>query len=273
MDVLQRECTYFLLLCEAGSMTRAAELLGLQQAALSKAIKKLEDQIGKKLFIRLGRGVKPTEYGALLQKELSWLQSAWQERIQEGMESIENLAGVYKLAIHPTVAISCLSKGLHELVEENPFLQVDFHFMTSREALKDVVSHDVDFAVVVKPASHPELVIQPLHTERIGLYEGEKGGSSEVIYYHPEMVLVEKILKSHKNWRRVPIANYEVLAHVGKRAGGKTLLPEPVASRVGGLDLVGEFIGEVPLALIYRYDRVKTRGFEFLKKGLLEILR
>jgi hypothetical protein len=131
----------------------------------------------------------------------------------------------------------------------------------------------VDFAVVVKPASHPELVIQPLHTERIGLYEGEKGGSSEVIYYHPEMVLVEKILKSHKNWRRVPIANYEVLAHVGKRAGGKTLLPEPVASRVGGLDLVGEFIGEVPLALIYRYDRVKTRGFEFLKKGLLEILR
>jgi len=272
MEIIQREWEYFLLLCEAGSMTRAAELLGLQQAALSKAIKKIEGQVGKKLFIRLGRGVKPTEYGSLLQKELSWLQEQWSERLKEGLSDIENLAGVYKLAIHPTVAISTLTGGLSDLFEDNPFLEIDLIFSTSKEALRKVVSHDVDFGVVVQPEEHPELIIKPLHKERIFLYEGKKQ-TSETLYYHPDMVSLGKIIKKYQKWKKVPIANYEVLSHVGANSRGLTLLPEPVALRTKGLKPVGKPVGEVPLALIYRYDRVKTRGFEFLKKELYEVLK
>lgn len=275
MEILQREWEYFLLLCEAGSMTKAAELLGLQQAALSKAIKKLEDNIGKKLFIRLGRGVKPTEYGILLEKELRSLQDIWQTRMKEGLSHIESLAGSYSLAIHPTIAISSLSKSFAKVLEPHDNLKLDLHFSTSREALKKVVAHEVDMAVVVKPEQHPELVIKPLHKERVFLYEGirNKKASVNILYYHPDMVTLGQILKKYQSWRKIPISDYEVLAHIGRKTLGLTLLPEPVAERVGGLKPFGKAVGEVPLALIYRYDRLKTAGFEYLKESLYRELK
>jgi DNA-binding transcriptional LysR family regulator len=275
MEILQREWEYFLLLCEAGSMTKAAELLGLQQAALSKSIKKLEENIDKKLFVRLGRGVKPTEYGLLIEKELRSLQDIWQSRMKEGLSHIESLAGAYSLAIHPTIAISSISKSFAKVLEPHANLKLDLIFSTSREALKKVVAHEVDLAVVVKPEQHPELVIKPLHKEKVFLYQGSKlkTDAEEILYYHPDMVTLGQVLKKYQSWRKVPVANYEVLAHIGQRAKGLTLLPEPVAERVGGLVPVGKAVGEVPLALIYRYDRLKTAGFEYLKESIYRELK
>lgn len=271
MEILKRDWEYFLVLCEAGSMTKAAELLGLQQAALSKSIKKLESSIGKTLFVRLGRGVKPTEYGLLLQDELRSLQERWQERVEKGLSQVESLAGYYSMAIHPTVAISSLAGVYAEIMEPHPQLHCELVFSTSREALKKVVGHEVDLAVVVKPEEHPELVIKPLHKEKVFLYQGDGAReTTETLYYHPDMVSLGKVLKKYQKWHKVAIANYEVLAHMGQSAGGLTLLPGPVAERVGGLSPIGKAVGEVPLALIYRYDRLKTPGFEYLKKGFYE---
>jgi DNA-binding transcriptional LysR family regulator len=277
MEILQREWEYFLLLCEAGSMTKAAELLGLQQAALSKSIKKLEEAIGKKLFIRLGRGVKPTEYGLLLERELRALQEIWEERMEQGLSQVESLAGVYSLAIHPTVAMSSLASSFSEVTEPHPHLKCELVFTTSKEALRKVVAHEVDLAVVVKPEAHPELVIKPLHKEKVFLYEGEKATKEaeevQVLYYHPDMVSLSQVLKKYQKWQKVPIANYEVLAQIGQYSRGLTLLPEPVAQRVGGLKPVSKAIGDVPLALIYRYDRLKTKGFEYLKENLYQKIK
>jgi hypothetical protein len=97
--------------------------------------------------------------------------------------------------------------------------------------------------------------------------------NQQSFYYHPDMVSLGSVLKKYQKWHKVPIANYEVLAHIGQGAQGLTLLPEPVAKRVGGLKAVGKAVGEVPLALIYRYDRLKTPGFEFLKKSLYEKMK
>jgi DNA-binding transcriptional LysR family regulator len=74
---------------------------------------------------------------------------------------VESLAGHYRLAIHPTVAISSLAGVYADVLEEHPQLKCELIFSTSREALKKVVSHEVDLAVVVKPEDHPELVIRP----------------------------------------------------------------------------------------------------------------
>lgn len=261
-------------------MTKAAELLGLQQAALSKSIKKLEDSIDKKLFIRLGRGVKPTEYGLLLEKELRALQGIWQERMEQGLSLVESLAGVYTFAIHPTVAISSLAPVFSKVLEPHPHLKCELVFSTSKEALKKVVAHEADLAVVVKPEAHPELIIKPLHREKVFLYKSnisDKGVKAQqeakILYYHPDMVSLSQVLKKYQKYKKIPIANYEVLAHIGQKSAGLTLLPEPVAKRVGGLEPVSKAIGDVPLALIYRYDRLKTKGFEYLKSSLYEELK
>lgn len=51
---------------ELGNFARAASQLGRSQSAISMQLKKLEDQAGKPLFRRSGRGLMPTEAGDAL---------------------------------------------------------------------------------------------------------------------------------------------------------------------------------------------------------------
>src|SRR5882757_8936289 len=51
---------------ELGSFARAADRLGRSQSAVSMQLKRLEEQTGKALFRRNGRGLVPTEAGDAL---------------------------------------------------------------------------------------------------------------------------------------------------------------------------------------------------------------
>ncbi|GAB2575216.1 LysR family transcriptional regulator [Streptomyces capparidis] len=53
----------FVTVHRAGSFTRAAQLLGLSQPAVTGQIRSLERQVGRPLFLRLPRGVAPTTVG------------------------------------------------------------------------------------------------------------------------------------------------------------------------------------------------------------------
>ncbi len=57
----------FLKIAETGSITRAAESLGISQPSLSQQLLRLEDEVGAPLFARTARGVTLTDSGRLLQ--------------------------------------------------------------------------------------------------------------------------------------------------------------------------------------------------------------
>ncbi len=57
---------YFVALAEEGSVTRAAERLGIQQPPLSQQLRALEEEIGTPLFKRSSRGIQLTEAGSTL---------------------------------------------------------------------------------------------------------------------------------------------------------------------------------------------------------------
>lgn len=56
----------FLRVAEAGSLSKAATALAQPQSVVSRAIAQLERSCGERLFVRTGRGVVLTEFGALL---------------------------------------------------------------------------------------------------------------------------------------------------------------------------------------------------------------
>ena len=61
-----RTLRYFLAVSREENMTRAAELLHVTQPTLSKQLKSLEDELGKKLFTRHSFSIKLTDEGVLL---------------------------------------------------------------------------------------------------------------------------------------------------------------------------------------------------------------
>ena len=61
-----KQLQYFLAVVEYGSLSRAAEHLGLTQQAISKSMLTLEADAGVELLERRGRNVRPTSHGLLL---------------------------------------------------------------------------------------------------------------------------------------------------------------------------------------------------------------
>ncbi len=61
-----RTLRYFLAVAKEENMTRAAEHLHVTQPTLSKALKALEDELGKKLFTRHSFSNRLTDEGMLL---------------------------------------------------------------------------------------------------------------------------------------------------------------------------------------------------------------
>jgi DNA-binding transcriptional LysR family regulator len=65
----------FLRVCAAGSLGKAATALNMPQSMVSRAIAHLERQCDERLFVRTGRGVVPTEFGAQLLPRVARLAS------------------------------------------------------------------------------------------------------------------------------------------------------------------------------------------------------
>lgn len=74
---------------DAGSLTAAARRLGSTQPALSKRLKRLEDQLGVPLFERGVRGVQPTEFGAALLPRARSIR----EQVRQATEDVAQLRG------------------------------------------------------------------------------------------------------------------------------------------------------------------------------------
>lgn len=58
-----RQLEFFVIACQHGSLSKAAECLYTSQPNVSKVIRTLETELGRPLLERTGRGVHPTPYG------------------------------------------------------------------------------------------------------------------------------------------------------------------------------------------------------------------
>ncbi|MBK27112.1 MAG: hypothetical protein CME70_24120 [Halobacteriovorax sp.] len=262
MDPIKKEYEYFLVLCETPNISRASELLGMQQGSLSKALKKLEDSFQGKLFVRQGRGLRQTELGMLLQKQILKLKEDWQVGLEKDRESLRQVAGRIKIGSHQITAIDILSKVVPRLNEKYSELQLDMVFKTSNLITRDVIEHELDFGFVANPIRHPNLVIKRIRKDFIGLWTKDLKNHDKVIYYNPDMIEVSKVLKKYKDYKHVPVSDYEVLAQFAVQSHGITILPNPVAERYKKLKNFGEKLLEVDICLIYHVDRPRTHTFK-----------
>ncbi len=87
-----RTLRYFLAVAREENMSRAAELLHVTQPTLSKAMKALEDELGKKLFTRHSFSISLTQEGILLRNRAEDLVSM-ADKIEKEFLSWDELTG------------------------------------------------------------------------------------------------------------------------------------------------------------------------------------
>src|SRR5271156_1043443 len=95
---------YFCAIADAEGFSRAAELTHVSQPSLSQQIRKLEDELGARLFDRLGRTVRLTELGrAFLPHARSILRELESAR-GDVIERKASVNGTVAVGVIPTIA-------------------------------------------------------------------------------------------------------------------------------------------------------------------------
>ena len=146
-----RVLRYFIQIAREGSMTRAAEYLHVSQSALSKQMKELENELGKKLFRRGSSSVSLTDEGMLLRKRAEDL-LAMADKIESEFKSLDEITGgdIY-IGCAESYLIKYLAYAVKELNEQ--YSNIHYH-ITSGDTQQVTERLDrglLDFAFIVEP--------------------------------------------------------------------------------------------------------------------------
>jgi DNA-binding transcriptional LysR family regulator len=145
---------YFVAVAREGSMTQAAASLFLAQPTLSIQIRKLEQDVGAKLFERLARRVQLTAAGEAL---LAHAERALAE-MERGREQVAEVVGVRQgrvaLGVLPSVGAHLLPAVLAAFRADHPAVTVRMvEHDVSRDFEQLVQSGELDMAVTRMPVT------------------------------------------------------------------------------------------------------------------------
>ena len=98
-----RALRYFQAVVEFGSYSRASEYLRISQPAISRQVDRLEQELGKTLFVRNGLGATPTDAGRLLFERSQPILRQLEDAAAEIKSASAGTTGTIVIAIPPGV--------------------------------------------------------------------------------------------------------------------------------------------------------------------------
>ncbi|MBE6117310.1 MAG: LysR family transcriptional regulator [Erysipelotrichaceae bacterium] len=143
-----RTLRYFLAVAREENMTRAAELLHVTQPTLSKALKSLEDELGKKLFTRRSFSITLTEEGILLRNRAEDLVSM-ADKIEQEFLSLDSVSGgdIY-FGLAESYQIRWLAREIRAFKKLCPDLRYHITSGDTEQVTEKLDKGLLDFAVI-----------------------------------------------------------------------------------------------------------------------------
>ena len=143
-----RTLRYFLAAAREENMTKAAEQLHVTQPTLSKQLKGLEDELGKKLFIRHSFSIALTEEGILLRNRAEDLISM-ADKIEKEFLSLDDITGgdIY-FGLAESYQIRYLAREIREFKKLYPDLHYHITSGDTEQVTEKLDKGLLDFAVI-----------------------------------------------------------------------------------------------------------------------------
>lgn len=159
---------YFLAVASMGKLGQASDQLGISQPGLTKAIVRLETELGAPLFVRTGRGMQLTEFGQAFERRARRMTNEVSEAMRES-RTMSPLEGVLRLGVAPAL-ISMATEVCAQLIRNRPLLRIDLMVQITDYLEIALSSGRIDVAV----ASQSELFakefdFQPLAKDEIAI--------------------------------------------------------------------------------------------------------
>lgn len=147
-----RTLKYFLVAAREGSITKAANSLGLTQPNLSRQINFLERDIGKKLFNRKNYKIELTDEGALFKKRAEEIIDMVEKTRDEFKSSDKIIAGNIRIGGGETHAIELITKIMRNIQKDYPNIQYHLYSGNSDDVSEKLDKGLLDFGIFIEPA-------------------------------------------------------------------------------------------------------------------------
>ena len=158
-----RTLRYFLAVAQEENMTRAAEVLHVTQPALSKQLKNLEEELGKKLFTRHSFSIKLTDEGMLLRNRAEDLVNM-ADRIEKEFVALDDITGgeLY-FGLAESYQISLLAREINRFKQDYPGLKYYIASGDTEQVAEKLDKGLLDFVVLAElpDATKYESIIFP----------------------------------------------------------------------------------------------------------------
>jgi DNA-binding transcriptional LysR family regulator len=162
-----QQLQYFLAAARAGSFSAAAEELHMAQPSLSEQVRRLEDELGVALFIRLGRGLALTDAGRTLVPHAEGVVASL-EQAAESVREVRSLsAGVASFGTFGDAGHYFLGDLVAAFRTEHPAVRIRVIGQNSSEVADMVRQGRLEAGLVVLPVDDDGLEVRPAMEEEV----------------------------------------------------------------------------------------------------------
>lgn len=145
-----RVLRYFLEAAREGNITHAADRLHISQPTLSKQLKSLEEELGKKLFIRGNYNVRLTDEGMLLRKRAEDILDMVGKTEEEFKALGEITGGDVRIGCAESDGMKYLARRVRSLQERYPRFRLHLYSGNTEDVEERLDRGLLDFAVLAQ---------------------------------------------------------------------------------------------------------------------------
>ena len=156
---------YVCAIAETGSFSRAAERCQIAQPSLSQQVLKLEEDLGTKLFDRLGRSVRLTEAGRAFLPHARSILSQMEMARSSVADKCADVRGSVAVGVIPTIAPYLMPRYAAGFAKKYPEAKLRIVEETTPILVENLRNLSIDFAILALPLRHKDLELFPLRTE------------------------------------------------------------------------------------------------------------
>jgi LysR family transcriptional regulator, hydrogen peroxide-inducible genes activator len=156
---------YVCAIADTGNFSRAAERCQIAQPSLSQQVLKLEEDLGAKLFDRLGRSVRLTEAGrAFIPHARAVLEQMEVARLSVA-DKTADLSGSIAVGVIPTVAPYLIPSYAAAFAKNYPDAKLRIVEETTSVLVEGLRDLSIDVAILALPLRHKDLELFSIRTE------------------------------------------------------------------------------------------------------------
>ena len=150
---------------DGATVTETAELARITQPALSRALARLEDEVGTPLLTRSGRTLTPTPAGRIFREHLDQVLDQYDLGLRAVAEFVDPARGLVPLAFLHTLGTWLVPPLVSSFREAHPQVRFELHQHGEASILQELLEGAADLIITSSTFGHPQVIWKRLLVE------------------------------------------------------------------------------------------------------------